>query len=107
MAGLFVQDTFKEHVGVMRALHAQYQTKDDAELVQQIQGLLQSAVNASSGREKEVRRIIQGGWDRRCAAAWHCRARTDSWAPASLVRCPSGSRPPRSLPRRAVQQRVD
>ena len=60
MAGLFVQDTFKEHVGVMRALHAQYQTKDDAELVQQIQAALHSAVNASSGREKEVRRIIQG-----------------------------------------------
>ncbi len=60
MASLFVHDTFKEHVGVMRALHSQYQTKDDAELVLQVQALVQNAINTNTGKEQEMKRIIHG-----------------------------------------------
>lgn len=45
----------------MRALHSQYQTKDDAELVLQVQALVRNAINTSTGKEQEMKRIIHGG----------------------------------------------
>lgn len=60
MAATFLSDNFKEHIGVIKALHANYQARDDFELVGEAENIFSEVQRICSTREADVSQLVKG-----------------------------------------------